>query len=73
MDKTGGVSCEGEIRSAACVALALTAVWQTHWHHSVEEMHGGRKRWRSEEKSEGSKAPDTLTQKKSVKLRLKVK
>ena len=36
-----GCSCEAEMWSGACVALALTAVWQTHWHHRAEKTGGG--------------------------------
>lgn len=36
-----GRSCEAEMWSGACVALALTAVWQTHWHHRAEKTGGG--------------------------------
>lgn len=36
-----GCSCEAEMRSGACVALALTAVQQTRWHHRAEKMGGG--------------------------------
>lgn len=39
--KQGGCSCEAEMWSGACVALALKAVWQTHWHHGAQRMGGG--------------------------------
>lgn len=34
-------SCEVEMRSGVCAALALTVVWQTHWHHRAEKRGGG--------------------------------
>lgn len=50
------------MRSGACVALALTAVRQTRWHHR-----GGKDGWwRSEEKDKGGKSPDAVTQEKHV-------
>lgn len=34
-------SCEVEMRSGVCATLALTVVWQTHWHHRAEKRGGG--------------------------------